>query len=147
MHDTIFIVYSLEQSPVYWNFVLWCVVQYFSLLLFQMEVIALLQQVMGPIKHLLLARGLWGLVKGTEELWEEATAQQIAAFNKRSQKAFSTMVMVISSSQLYLVTSCAGPIAAWRALRNRFECDTLVNRLLLKKQYFCMEMKEGSYLC
>jgi len=96
------------------------------------------------MKHILLARGLWGLVEGTEELQKEATAQQIADFNKRSQKAFSTMVMVISSSQLYLVTLCDGPIAAWRALRNHFERDTLLNRLQLKKQYFRMEMKEGS---
>ena len=46
-----FIVHSLEQSPVYWDFVLyksWCVEQYFSPLLFQMKDIALLQQVMGP---------------------------------------------------------------------------------------------------
>jgi len=91
------------------------------------------------IKHLLLARGLWGLVEGTEVLQEEASAQQIADFNKRSQKAFSTMVMAISLSQLYLVTSCDGPIAAWRALRNYLERDTLVNRLLLKKQCFGME--------
>ena len=96
------------------------------------------------IKHLLLVRRLWGLVEGTEVLQDKATAQQIADFNKRSQKAFSTMVMAISLSQLYLVTSCDGPIAAWRALRNHFECDTLVNRLLLKKQYFCTKMKEGS---
>ena len=47
------------------------------------------------IKHLLLARGLWGLVKGTEQLQD-------------------------------------------------FERDMLVNRLLLKKQYLCTDMKEGS---
>ena len=99
------------------------------------------------MKHFLLARGLWGVVEETEVLQDEATAQQIADFNKRSQKAFSMMVMAISSTQLYLVTSCDGPIAAWRALRNHFEHYMLENRLLLKKQYFCMEMKEGSYLC
>jgi len=46
MYDAMFIVHALEQSPVYWNFVLyksWCVVQYFSPPLFQMKVIALLQ--------------------------------------------------------------------------------------------------------
>ena len=51
MHDAKFIVRVLEQSPVYWNFALyksWCVAQFFSSLLFQMKVIALLQQVMGP---------------------------------------------------------------------------------------------------
>ena len=47
MHDAMFIVRALEQSPVYWNVALyksWCVVQYFSPLLFQMKAIALLQQ-------------------------------------------------------------------------------------------------------
>ena len=89
-------------------------------------------------------RGLWGLVKGTEVFQDEATTQQIADFNKRSQKTFSMIVMAISSSQLYLVTSCDGPIAAWRALRNHFERDMLVNRLLLKKQYFSTKMKQDN---
>ena len=70
------------------------------------------------IKHLLLARGLWDLVEETEALQEEATVQQIVDFNKRSQKAFSTMVMLIGLSQLYLVILCDCPIVAWRALRN-----------------------------
>ena len=96
------------------------------------------------IKHLLLARGLWGLVNGTEALQDEANAQQQADYNKRSQKAFSTIVMAIGSSQLYLVTSCEGPVAAWTALRNHFERETLVNKLMLKKQYFRMEMEEGT---
>ena len=93
------------------------------------------------MKHLLLARGLWGLVNGTEALQDD---QQQADYNKRSQKAFSTMVMAIGSSQLYLVTSCEGPAAAWTALRNHFERETLVNKLMLKKQYFRMEMEEGT---
>ena len=96
------------------------------------------------IKHLLLARELWSLVEETEVIHEESTAQQIVDYNKGSQKAFSTMVLVISSSQFYLVTSCDDLIVAWRALRKHFESDTLVNRLLLKKQYFHMETKEGS---
>ena len=96
------------------------------------------------IKHLLLAKDLWGLVDGTEVLQDDASAQQRADFNKRSQKAFSTMVMSVSSSQLYLITSYEEPRRAWTALRNHFERDTLVNKLILKKQYFRMEMTEGT---
>ena len=96
------------------------------------------------IKHLLLAKDLWGIVDGTEVLAENASAQQRTDFNKKSQKAFSTIVMSISSSQLYLITSCEEPARAWTALRNHFERDTLVNKLMLKKQYFRMEMKEGT---
>ena len=52
--------------------------------------------------------------------------------------------MSISSSQLYPITSCEEPARAWATLKNHFEWDTLVNKLMLKKQYFRMEMKEGT---
>jgi len=68
------------------------------------------------MKHLLLARGLWGLVDGTEVLQDNLSAQQEADFKKRSQKAFSTIVMSISSSVLYLITSFEEPEDAWMAL-------------------------------
>ena len=92
------------------------------------------------IKHLLLAKDLLGLVDGMEVLQDDASAQQWVDFNKGSQKAFSTMVMSVSSSQLYLITSYEEPRRAWTALRNHFERDTLVNKLILKKsksKYSC----------
>ena len=58
------------------------------------------------IKHMLLAKELWGFIDRAEVLQEKASAQQRADYNKRSQKAFSTIVMSINSSQLYLITSC-----------------------------------------
>eukprot|EP00731_Ephydatia_muelleri_P012155 Em0006g1049a len=96
------------------------------------------------MKHLLLSKGLWGIVDGSERLAEDASVQQQAEFRKRAQTAFSTLVLSINSSQLYLITSCEEPAPAWVALRNHFERDTLVNKLMLKKQYFRREMKEGS---
>eukprot|EP00731_Ephydatia_muelleri_P020359 Em0013g86a len=98
------------------------------------------------MKHLLLSKGLWGIVDGSERLAEDASVQQQAEFRKRAQTAFSTLVLSISSSQLYLITSCEEPAPAWVALRNHFERDTLVNKLMLKKQYFRMEMKEGALI-
>ena len=38
------------------------------------------------MKHLLLAKGLWGLVDGSETLAEDANAAARAEFQKRSQK-------------------------------------------------------------
>ena len=96
------------------------------------------------MRHLLLAKGLWGYVDGTEVLREDASAQQQADFKKAPQKAFSAIVMAISTSQLYLVTSFEEPKDAWGALRDHYECDTLANKLMLKKQYFRTEMKEGT---
>ena len=92
------------------------------------------------MRHLLLAKGLWGLVDGTEELQEDADDQHRAEFERRRQKAFSSMVMAISTAKL---TSYDQPQDAWDALRNHFERETLANKLFLKK-YFHTEMKDGT---
>ena len=88
------------------------------------------------MRHLLLAKGLWGLVDGTETLAEDA--------NAAARAVFSTIIMAIGTSQLYLVTTCESPKDAWDALRGHHERGTLANKLMLKKQYFRMEMKEGT---
>ena len=96
------------------------------------------------MKHLLMAKGLWSLIDGSEVLASEASAAAEALFQSRLHKAFSTIVLAIDSAQLYLVTSCDDPKQAWNALKNHFERETLANKLLLKKQYFRSEMKEGT---
>ena len=98
----------------------------------------------SQMKHLLMAKELWSLVDGSEILASEATAAAAALFQSWLHKAFSTIVLAIDSAQLYLVTSCEQPKQAWDALKNHFERETLVNKLLLKKQYFRSEMKEGT---
>ena len=70
---------------------------------------------------------------GSEVLVEDATTATQADFRKKSQKAFSTLVMAISTPQLYLVTSCDKPKDAWDKLCEHFECKTLANKLFLKK--------------
>ena len=96
------------------------------------------------MKHLLLAKGLWGLVDNTEVLRQGASAQQESEHLKRQQKTFSTIILAICLSQLYLITSHEKPKPAWDALCNHFERNTLANKLLLKKQYFRMEMSDGT---
>ena len=66
-----------------------------------------------------------GYVDETEALREDALAQQQADFKKASQKAFSTIVMAICTSQLYLVMSFEEPKDAWDALRDHYECVIL----------------------
>ena len=59
------------------------------------------------MKHLLLVKDRWGFVDGTEPVpTEEATAEVKADYRKRSQKAFSVLILAIAPFQLYLVTSC-----------------------------------------
>ena len=96
------------------------------------------------MKHLLLVKDLWNITQGTETLAQGADDAARAAFDVRCQKAFSILVMSIDPSQLYLITSCDNPKQAWGNLKQQFESDTLHNKLLLKKQYFRLEMSEGS---
>ena len=90
------------------------------------------------MRHLLLAKGLWGLVEGSEVLADDATAQTL--YQSRLKKAFSTTVSAIDNAQLY----CEELKQAWDALRKHFERETLANKLFLKKRYFRSEMKEGT---
>lgn len=95
------------------------------------------------MKHLLLAKGLWGLVDGTETLAADANAAATAEYQQKCEKALASIVLGTQSSVLYLITSCDTAENAWTVLRQHFERDTLANKLFLKKQYFRMEMKEG----
>ena len=76
-----------------------------------------------------MAKRLWNLVDGSEVLASEATAAGAALFQSRLHKAFSTIVLVMDSAQLYLVTSCEEPKQAWDALKNHFERETLANKI------------------
>lgn len=96
------------------------------------------------MKHLLLAKGLWGHVEGTDVLAGDASDAVRAEFQHKAQRAFSTIVMAVSTPKLYLVTSCKEPKEVWDKLRDHFECETLANKLFLKKKYFRTEMKEGT---
>ena len=96
------------------------------------------------MKHLLLAKGFWCIVDGSETLDSVASAERRAEYGLKSQKAFSTIVLAMNTAQLYLVTSCEEPKEAWDALKNHFEWGTLANKLFLRKQYFQTEMKEGT---
>jgi len=96
------------------------------------------------INHLLLAKGLWDYVDGTAVLADDADNQQKARFRQQSLRAFSTIALSISTRQLHLVISCQDPQEAWEPLRPNFERDTLANKLFLKKQYFHMQMKNGT---
>ena len=88
------------------------------------------------MKHLLLVKELWGMV---DTLAEDAATTARSDFQKKSQKAFSTLVLAIGTSQLYLVTSCETPKDVWDALRSHFERNMLANKLFLKKRFFRME--------
>jgi len=95
------------------------------------------------LEHLLRAKGLWGFITGAEVLADDANPQVTAEFNRRNERAFSTIVLNICTAQLYLVTSCKSAKEAWDTLGDHYERKTLANKLFLKKTYFRCEMSEN----
>ncbi len=76
------------------------------------------------MKHLLLAKGLWDVAEGTRRtLAADANAQATEEFNRQSQQTFSTIVMAVKPSQLYLITSCVEPKEAWDNLKRHFRAE------------------------
>ena len=95
------------------------------------------------MEHLLKGRGLWDYVTEDATLPGVGNQQGRQDFYRKRERAFSLIVLSISTSQLYLVTSCVTPREAWDILRGHFERNTLANKLFLKKKYFRCEMLEN----
>ncbi len=49
------------------------------------------------LKHLLLAKGLWSFLDGSDKLAEGAKAEARAEHKKKTQKAFSTIVLALAA--------------------------------------------------
>jgi hypothetical protein len=97
------------------------------------------------MKHLLLAKGLFKYVDGSEDApAETASAEAISKYVNDSQKAFSTLALAVSSELVYLISDCTKPDEAWARLQAHFERDTVANKLFLKKRYFRTVMKDGT---
>ena len=96
------------------------------------------------MRHLLLDRELWGHVDGSTKLKVDANAVETAEFNRKNQKAMTTIVMAVSQSVVSLIQSCEGPVDLWKVLCSNFEKNSLMAKLMLLKRYHMMEMTEGS---
>ena len=69
------------------------------------------------MRHLLMAKGLWKYVDGSETLAGDAAEAVRTKFHQEPQKVVSTIVMAISTPQLYLITSCPEePTEVWNTL-------------------------------
>ena len=74
---------------------------------------------------------MWNVRQGEEVLRDIADNATVGDF-------LSTIVTCINPAQFYLITSCENTKATWDNLKQRFQSDTLQNKLLLKKQYFVL---------
>ena len=93
---------------------------------------------------ILAEKDLWEIVEGSEERPEaSANPTEIKAFERRSNKAFATLVMNLKDSQLAHIQACKSPAEAWKTLCDVHETKGLANILFLRRRFFTVKMQEG----
>ena len=94
---------------------------------------------------ILEAKELWGHVDGTatnptssESGSSNASAQ--SAFAKAQMKTKALLVTSINSDLVHLITECQTAKEIWDKLKERFERNTVANKLFLKQKFFSLKM-------
>ena len=97
---------------------------------------------------ILEARELYGHIDGTltRPSVSESSSGAIASFEKSLKKTKALIVTSIKSDLIYLITECQTPKEIWDTLKQRFERDTIANKLFLKQRFFSLKMKESDHI-
>ena len=99
------------------------------------------------IKLVLMERGLWGFVSGTEEQpGEDAAAQAIRAYRLKSDKAYSLIALSVNKNIQVHISTTTDPLKAWETLQKQFEFVSITQIVRLTRRFYAATMKEGSDL-
>jgi hypothetical protein len=96
---------------------------------------------------ILEARELWGHVDGTATspaLSESSSSSSSAqtAFEKAQRKTKALLVTSINTDLVHLITECQTPKQILDKLKERFQRNTVANKLFLKQKLFSFKMKD-----
>ena len=99
------------------------------------------------IKLVLMERGLWGFVEGTENAPNSTATDAVRnAYRLRSDKAYSLIALSVDKSLQVHVSSPIDPRAAWEILQKQFECVSIAQIVRLNRKFYAATMKEGTDL-
>ena len=97
------------------------------------------------IKLVLMERGLWGFIAGTETAAAEtATVQVRNAYRLRSDKAYSLIALSVDKSLQVHITSTTDLRIAWETLQKQFEFVSITQIVRLNRKFYAATMKEGT---
>ena len=92
------------------------------------------------VKMMLIGKGLWEIVEGTEELSENSRPQEQNHFKKRENQALAMICLAVSVPlQIYVRNAKTGK-EAWDSLSSRFEEKTLSRKILLRRKLYHTSM-------
>ena len=99
------------------------------------------------IKLVLMERGLWGFVEGTENTPNSTATDAVRnAYRLRSDKAYSLIALSVDKSLQVHISSTTDPRAAWEVLQKQFECVSIAQIVRLNRKFYAATMKEGTDL-
>ena len=97
------------------------------------------------IKLVLMERGLWGFIAGTETApAETATVQVRNAYRLRSGKGYSLIALSVDKSLQVHITSTTDPRIAWETLQKQFAFVSITQIVRLNRKFYAATMKEGT---
>ena len=95
-------------------------------------------------RMVLMKYGVWKIVEGTEIAPDEDNHVAMGKYNDRRDKALSTIVLAVDTSQLYLLGSePKDPVEVWRKLCDQFQAKTWANKLSLRRKLFGLRLSEN----
>ncbi|CAI7866933.1 unnamed protein product [Closterium sp. NIES-53] len=94
---------------------------------------------------LMMERGLWGFFDGTEKKLDNES--DIAAWKKKDQKAFATLILRIGINLVSSVRMCikleASAHEVWKRLKTMHVNKTLHGKILARNAFYTMKMRGG----
>ncbi|CAI5472467.1 unnamed protein product [Closterium sp. Yama58-4] len=94
---------------------------------------------------LMMERGLWGLFDGTEKKPDDES--DIAAWKKKDQKAFATLISRIGINLVSSVRTCikleASAHEAWKRLETIHVNKTLHGKILARNAFYTVKLRAG----
>ena len=99
------------------------------------------------IKLVLMERGLWGFVLGTEEPPGEGEPAALRrSFHLRSDKAYSLIALSVSKNLQVHIMSTTNPKIAWEILQKQFEFVSIAQIVRLNRKFYAATMNESDDL-
>ena len=86
----------------------------------------------------LMKEGVWSIVSGDEVAPENDDDGR--KFNKRRDRALSTIVLSVSTSCYYLLGDPEDPVEVWEKLSNQFQKKSWSNKLALRRKLYAMKL-------
>jgi hypothetical protein len=69
----------------------------------------------------------------------DSSSVATTSFEKTQKKTKVLIVTSIKSDLIYLITECQTPKEIWDKLKQRFERDTIANKLFVKQTFFSLK--------